>query len=83
MRRLLVVLLALSLAFAFAIQMPAQAQSNALIVAGRFTDVITLDPGRAFETTNLIVHHATYETLLNINADDLSKIVPGLAESYS
>jgi peptide/nickel transport system substrate-binding protein len=83
MRRLFACLLILALAVGFMAQVPVRAQSNALIVAGRFVDVITLDPGRAFETTNLIVHHATYETLLNINADDLSKIVPGLAESYS
>ena len=83
MRRLFIFLLILALAVGFMAQTPVRAQSNTLIVAGRFVDVITLDPGRAFETTNLIVHHATYETLLNINADDLSKIVPGLAESYS
>ncbi len=83
MRRVFACLLVLALAIGFAAHVPAQAQSGALIVAGRFVDVITLDPGRAFETTNLIVHHAAYETLLNINADDLSKIVPGLAESYS
>lgn len=59
------------------------AQDNALIVATGLDDVITLDPGRAFETTNLTIHHATYETLLEIHPDDLTTIVPGLAESYT
>ncbi|MCL4250963.1 MAG: ABC transporter substrate-binding protein [Anaerolineae bacterium] len=59
------------------------AQDNALIVATILDDVITLDPGRAFETTNLTIHHATYETLLEIHPDDLTTIVPGLAESYT
>ncbi len=60
----------------------AQGNTNSLIVATRLSDVITLDPGRAFETTNLTVFHATYETLLEIKADDLTKVAPGLAESY-
>ncbi len=63
--------------------LPAQAQDeNILIVATQLDDVITLDPGRAFESTNLTVHHATYDTLLEIRPDDLTTIVPSLAESY-
>jgi peptide/nickel transport system substrate-binding protein len=61
----------------------ALAQDNALIVATSLDDVITLDPGRAFETTNLTIHHATYDTLLEIQPSDLNTIVPGLAESYT
>lgn len=80
-RPVLFLLLAAVLAFG-AFGLPARAQSNALIVATRLDDVITLDPGRAFESTNLTVHHATYETLVEIKADDLTKIVPGLAESW-
>src|SRR5262245_50012119 len=60
----------------------AAAQANALIVATSLDDVITLDPGRAFETTNLTINHATYDTLLEIHADDLNTIIPGLADSY-
>jgi peptide/nickel transport system substrate-binding protein len=57
--------------------------TSALIVATNLDDVITLDPARAFETTNLTVNHATYDTLLEIRADDLNKLVPSLAESYT
>lgn len=53
-----------------------------LILAGDVQDIITLDPGRAYESTNLTIHHATYETLLNVPASDLTVIEPGLAESY-
>ena len=53
-----------------------------LIVAERFELVPTLDPGRAFETTNLMIHNATYDTLLTILPGDLTKIVPRLAEGY-
>ncbi len=60
------------------------AQDNsALIVATQIDDVITFDPGRAYETTNLTVNHATYDTLLEIHSDDLNALVPGLAESYT
>src|SRR4029434_10793281 len=37
---------------------------------------------RSYETTNLTIQHATYNTLLEIHADDLNTIVPGLADSY-
>lgn len=60
----------------------ALAQDNTLIVVTELDDVITFDPARAFETTNLTVNHATYDTLLEIHADDLNTIVPGLADSY-
>jgi peptide/nickel transport system substrate-binding protein len=60
------------------------AQDNsALIVATQIDDVITFDPGRAYETTNLTINHATYDTLLEIRSDDLNAIVPSLAESYT
>jgi peptide/nickel transport system substrate-binding protein len=53
-----------------------------LIVAERFDLVPTLDPGRAFETTNLMIHAATYDTLLTIRPDNLTEIVPSLAAGY-
>lgn len=60
------------------------AQSDQIvIVAGDVQDVITLDPGRAYESTNLTVHHAVYETLINVPADNLTALEPGLAESWS
>lgn len=59
------------------------AQDNTLIVATNLDDIITLDPARAYETTNLMLNHATYDTLLEIKSDDLNTIVPGLADSYT
>jgi peptide/nickel transport system substrate-binding protein len=79
---LLALCLAVVLMLSYSGAAKAQDNKNTLIVATRLSDVITLDPGRAFETLNLTVHHATYETLLEIKANDLTKIVPGLAESY-
>lgn len=60
----------------------ALAQDNTLIVATSLDDVITFDPARSYETTNLTIQHATYDTLLEIHADDLNTIVPGAADSY-
>ena len=63
---------------------PARAQEgDILIYATQIGDLITLDPGRAFESTNLTIHHATYDTLLEIRADDLSTVVPSLAEAFT
>lgn len=60
----------------------AAAQDSTLIVATSLDDVITFDPARSYETTNLTIQHATYDTLLEIHADDLNTIVPGVADSY-
>jgi peptide/nickel transport system substrate-binding protein len=76
-------LLVLTLIAAFALVGGAAAQADTLVVATLLDDVITLDPGRAYETTNLTIHRATYETLLEIRSDDLTTVVPLLAESYS
>ena len=62
---------------------PASAQNDILILATETADLITLDPGRAFESTNLTIHHATYDTLLEIKADDLTTVAPSLAESFT
>jgi peptide/nickel transport system substrate-binding protein len=56
--------------------------NNVVIVAGDVEGIVTLDPGRAYEVTNLTIHHATYETLINVPADDLTALEPGLAESW-
>lgn len=42
----------------------------------------TLDPGRVYEATGLTAVHALYETLLTFKGSDVSKPLPGLAESY-
>jgi len=55
---------------------------NTVIVAADVQDIITLDPARAYEVTNLTVFHAVYETLINVPADDLTALEPGLATSW-
>lgn len=83
MKKRLTILATLLVAL-LALGMSVHAQSGGtLIVATKLDDVITLDPGRAYETTNLTVFHAAYDTLLATPPDDLTKIVPQLAESYT
>ncbi len=71
---LLIVPLSISTVFAQA--------DNSVIVAADVQDIITLDPARAYEVTNLTVFHAVYETLINVPADDLTALEPGLATSW-
>ncbi|MBK8026311.1 MAG: ABC transporter substrate-binding protein [Chloroflexi bacterium] len=78
-----VFVVSLLLCLGLAAGISAQDTSSALIVATQLDDVITLDPGRAFEITNLMIHHATYETLLEIRPDDLTTIQPLLATGYT
>ncbi|MBC7814487.1 MAG: hypothetical protein H7175_25245 [Burkholderiales bacterium] len=60
----------------------AQDDGGTIIIADDVEGIVTLDPGRAYEVTNLTIHHATYETLINVPADDLTALAPGLAESW-
>src|SRR6201996_1109291 len=43
----------------------------------------TLDPGRMFEPTGLMIDHAVYDTLLTYKGSDVSKPVPDLATSFT
>lgn len=61
---------------------PATEELPVLVMAMNLDDVVTLDPGWAGETTNLMVHINTYDTLVDIRPQDLTKKVPRLAESW-
>jgi peptide/nickel transport system substrate-binding protein len=45
-------------------------------------DVVTLDPDQAYETTNLMIHNSTYDTLVEYKAGDLTKVAPRLADKW-
>lgn len=61
---------------------PTKATGGTLVIAMSLTDVVTLDPAFAGETTNLFIHINTYDTLVDIRPENLSTIVPRLAESW-
>jgi len=76
-------LLCCILLLVFSLSATAFAQDDGIvIIADDVEGIVTLDPGRAYEVTNLTIHHATYETLINVPAADLTALEPGLAESW-
>jgi peptide/nickel transport system substrate-binding protein len=50
------------------------------LVVGAVFDHTTLDPTRQFDRTGAMLTHALYETLTTLDADDPTKVVPGMAE---
>ncbi len=60
----------------------APAVDAALVMVTNMDDVVTLDPHHAYETTNLLIHNSTYDTLVEYQAGDLTKVVARLAEKW-
>jgi peptide/nickel transport system substrate-binding protein len=58
------------------------ASGGTLVVENAFV-LKTLDPGRMFEPTGLMIDHAIYDTLLTYKGSDVSKPVPDLAASFT
>src|SRR5579863_6863347 len=56
--------------------------SSTLVVETAFV-LKTLDPGRMFETTGLMIDRVLYDTLLTYKGSDVSTPVPDLATSYT
>jgi peptide/nickel transport system substrate-binding protein len=56
--------------------------SSDLVVENAFV-LKTLDPGRMFEPTGLMIDHAIYDTLLTYKGSNVSTPVPDLATSYT
>lgn len=61
----------------------APATSSGTLVVDTAFQLKTVDPGRMFEPTGLLIDHAMYATLLTFTGDDVKKPVPDLAESYT
>jgi len=59
----------------------APAEPKVFVIGAGF-DQTTLDPGLGFEITGGMIHKATYNTLVTWADDDVSKLVPDLAESW-
>lgn len=60
----------------------APAVEAVLVMVTNMDDVVTLDPHHAYETTNLLIHNSTYDTLVEYKAGDLTQVVPRLAEKW-
>ena len=81
------VALAAALVMASALPMvrPAEAGTpkDMLIMAKNIDDLITLDPAEVFEFTGGEVIANIYDRIMMFEAEDLSKLVGGVAESLS
>src|ERR1041384_1426815 len=53
------------------------------VFAKQMDDIITLDPGEAYELTGIEVCTNVYDRLLRYEAEDLTKLVGGVAESWT
>ncbi|MGI9145631.1 MAG: ABC transporter substrate-binding protein [Chloroflexota bacterium] len=52
------------------------------LVIGAAFDIKSLDPARGFEQIGGMVHKATYNTLVTLDDNDISRIVPDLADTW-
>lgn len=77
-RRLLLAALALLLPVAAHAATPA----NTLVVAKQIDDIITLDPAEAYELSDEEVITNVYDRLIRYEAEDLTKMVGGVAQSW-
>ena len=61
---------------------PQSGEGGGTLVIGKSFDLVTMDPGRMFETTGGIIIPAMYDTLLTFENNDVTEPMPGLAESW-
>jgi len=79
---ILVALLGLQLAACAPKATPTPVPLPTLVMVSNIDDVVTLDPHHAYETTNLLIHNSTYDTLVEFRAGDLTKVAPRLADKW-
>ena len=58
------------------------APAPTLVMVMNLDDVVTLDPDQAYETTNLMIHNSTYDTLVEFKPSDLTQVAPRLADKW-
>jgi peptide/nickel transport system substrate-binding protein len=80
--RLLGTSAALSVMMLSAPQAFAATPADTLVVGFAIDDIISLDPGEAFELSTAEVTANTYEKLVTLDPNDTSKVVGQLAESW-
>jgi peptide/nickel transport system substrate-binding protein len=60
----------------------ASSEGAGTLVIDKSFDLVTMDPGRMYETTGGIIIPAMYDTLLTFQNNDTTQPMPGLAESW-
>ena len=76
--------LAIALPLAFALPAAhAATPKDTLVIAKQLDDIITLDPAEGFELSGIEIDTNIYDRLLRYEAEDLTKLVGGVAESWT
>ncbi|MEY9196433.1 peptide/nickel transport system substrate-binding protein [Sinorhizobium fredii] len=81
--RLLTASAVLALALGAALPAFAETPKDTLVEGFAFDDIITMDPGEAFELSTAEVTSNTYSLLVRLDLNDTSKVVGDLAESWT
>ncbi|MCF8482426.1 MAG: ABC transporter substrate-binding protein [Rhodospirillum sp.] len=85
-RALLGASLALGLSLSLTLGAPrvyAETPKDTLVLAWAFDDIITMDPGESFEISTAEILGNVYSTLVRLNIDDTSEVLPSIAESWT
>jgi peptide/nickel transport system substrate-binding protein len=61
----------------------ADTPADTLVIAKTIDDIITLDPAEAYEFMGIEVLANTYDRIMRFEPSDITKLVPGVAESYT
>ena len=84
------VLMAAGVAAAVAVALPlatkdasAETPSQTLVIADAIDDIVSLDPAQIFEFSGTDLANNVYDTLVELDPNDLGPLVPGIAESWS
>ncbi|THK38256.1 ABC transporter substrate-binding protein [Ensifer sp. MPMI2T] len=81
--RLLAASAALAMAMGAAQPVFAEAPKDTLVEGFAFDDIITMDPGEAFELSTAEMTSNTYSLLVRLDLNDTSKVIGDLAESWT
>lgn len=72
-----------ALAFAAGSALAAAPPKDTFVVAGDLSSMITLDPANINESITAYTMRSVCDALIELDDDDASKLVPGIAESWS
>ena len=61
----------------------AETPKDTLVIAKTIDDIISLDPAEAYEFMGIEVIANTYDRIMRLEPTDITKLVPGIAESYT
>ncbi|MET4807272.1 peptide/nickel transport system substrate-binding protein [Limibacillus sp. MBR-115] len=69
----------------FGLSGPASAETpkDTLVIAAQIDDIVSLDPAEIFEFSGTDLANNVYDTLVELDPNNMGPLVPGIAESWS